>query len=223
MTTALAAEASTGLNGVTYPLLRTLAPPYRGLRVPARFGAVTLLGVALLAALGCANLTRACAHWPGASAAAVLVLAVVVAESAAIVPVRRLPSVAPPVYALLATLPPTVIVHAPLPLPDTLPGAEANYQYFAQYHRHALINGNSGFYPPAYVQLLERLRGFPDDLALAALRATEAEYLLVHEQYYPTREAFGRLVTSLEASHDFVPVATSSDDGGVVRVYKLLR
>ena len=223
VTTAFAAEASTGLNGVTYPVLRVLAPPYRGLRVPARFGAVTLLGVALLAALGCANLARVCGGWPGASLAAVLVLVAVGIESAAAVPARALPHDAPPVYALLAALPPTVIVHAPLPLPEMLPGAEANYQYFAQYHRHALVNGNSGFYPPAYLQLLERVRGFPDDRALAALRATGAVYLLVHEQYYPTREAFGRVMSSLEARRDVVPVATSRDDGGVVRVYRILR
>ena len=223
VTTAFAAEASTGLNGVTYPALRALAPPYRGLRVPARFGAVTLLGVALLAALGCANLARVCVDWPGASVAAVLVLVAVGVESAAAVPTRALPHDAPPVYALLATLPPTVIAHAPLPLPERLPGAEANYQYFAQYHRHALINGNSGFYPPAYVLLLERLRDFPDDRALTALRATGAEYLLVHEQYYPTSDAFGRVVALLEERRDLVPVATSRDDGGVVRVYRLLR
>ena len=223
VTTALATEASTGLNGVTYPVLRLLAPPYRGLRVPARFGAVTLLGVALLTALGCANLARACGNWPGARLAAVLVLVAVGIESAAAVPTRRLPHDAPPVYALLAALPPTVIVHAPLPLPEMLPGPEANYQYFSQYHRHALINGNSGFYPPAYLQLLERLRGLPDDHAMAALHETAAEYLLVHEQYYPTREDFGHVVAALEARRDVTPVATSRDDGGVVRVYRLVR
>ena len=223
VTTAFATEASTGLNGVTYPVLRLLAPPYRGLRVPARFGAVTLLGVALLAALGCANLARVCGTWSGASWAALLVLVVVGGESAAAVPTRALPHDAPPVYALLAALPPTVIVHAPLPLPEMLPGAEANYQYFAQYHHHALINGNSGFYPPAYLQLLERLRGLPGDHAMAALRETAAEYLLVHEQYYPTRNDFGRVVAVLEERRDVVPVATSRDDGGAVRVYRLLR
>lgn len=223
VTTAFAAEASTGLNGVTYPLLRALAPPYRGLRVPARFGAVTLFGVALLAALGCANLVRAVGHRRGATVAALLMLAVVVVESAALVPARRLPPAAPPVYALLATLPATVIVHLPLPLPELLPGPEANYQYFAQYHRHALINGNSGFYPPSYLAMLERMRRFPDDRAMQALRASAAELLLVHEQYYPTREAFGRVVALLEERRDVVPVATSRDDGGVVRVYRILR
>ncbi len=222
VTTAFAVEASTGLNGVIYPLLRRLAPPYRGLRVPARFGAVALMGVALLAALGCANLARACGRMPGAPAAAMIVLALIAMESAAAVPVRRLPRAAPPVYALLADLPPTVIVHTPLPLPEALPGAEADFQYFAQYHQHELINGNSGFYPPAYVDTLERARWFPDERALAALRAAGAEYLLVHEQFFPTREAFGHTVVELEGRKGVTPVATSSDDGGAVLVYRLV-
>ena len=54
----VSADASTGANGWTYRWLRRLLPPYRGLRVPARFGALTLLFVALLAAIGCANLAR---------------------------------------------------------------------------------------------------------------------------------------------------------------------
>ena len=221
VTTAFALEASTGLHGVTYPLLRRLAPPYRGLRVPARFGAVVLMGVALLSALGCANLARACGRIPGAALAAAFVLALVVAEGAAAVPVRALPRTAPPVYVLLASLPPTVIVHAPLPLPDALPGAEADFQYFAQYHRHQLLNGNSGFYPPNYLQLLERVRGFPDQHSMAALREAGAEYLLVHEQYFGRPEAFAAVVVELAARARVTPVATSSDDGGAVLVYRL--
>ena len=223
VTTAFAMEASTGLNGVTYPLLRRLAPPYRGLRVPARFGGVVLMGVALLAALGCANLAAAWGHLPGAWLVATLVLALVGVEYAAAVPVRLLPREAPPVYRLLATLPATVIVHTPLPLPEALPGAEADFQYFAQYHGHALVNGNSGFYPPAYYELIDAARGFPDDRALEALRATAAEYLLVHQQYFRTSQAFARAVIGLELRRDLVPVATSRDDGGVVRVYRVVR
>ncbi len=223
VTTIVAAEASTGLNGLTYPLLRRLAPPYRGLRVPARLGTVVLMGVALLAALGCAVLARAWRHLPGAALAAGLVLALVVAEGAAAVPVRALPRAAPPVYGLLASIPPTVIVHTPLPLPDELPGVEADYQYFAQYHQHELLNGNSGFYPPAYLQMLERSRNFPDDQALAALRAAGAEYLLVHEQYFLTSVEFSAAVAQLETHTDVTPVATSSDDRGIVRVYRFAR
>ena len=223
VTTVIAAEASTGLHGVTYPLLRRLAPPYRGLRVPARFGMVVLMGVALLAALGCAQLSRALGHLPGASLMAGALLALVGLEGAAVVSVRALPRRAPPVYAMLATLPPTVIAHAPMPLPNALPGPEADFQYFAQYHRHRLLNGNSGFYPPHYLELLDHVRGLPDDRAIEALRAAGAELLLVHEQYYPTRDAFGLVVAALESRKDLAVEGTWADDRGVVRVYRIIR
>ncbi len=219
--TVFAAEASMGLNGVVYPWLRRVAPPYRGLRVPARFGAVVLMGVALLAALGCANLARSLARWPAGRWAAAGLLALVCAEYAAVVPVRALPRAVPAVYTLLSGVPSTVIVHTPLPLPDALPGAEADFQYFAQHHRHKLLNGNSGFYPPAYMRLLHDVRRFPDDQALVALRRAGAQYLLVHEQHFASRDAFGRAVAQLEERRDVTPVATSRDDGGIVRVYRL--
>ena len=137
---------------------------------------------------------------------------------------RALPRLSPPVYHWLASLPPTVIVHAPLPQPDSLPGVDADFQFFAQYHRHRLLNGNSGFYPPDYVRMLERARDFPDDRrCLNALRVAGAEYLLVHAQHFPSPTAFAEVVLALESRTDVTPVMASDDDGGVVRVYRLER
>lgn len=223
VSTAFAMEASRGLNGITYPLLRQLAPPYRGLRVPARFNALFLMGVSLLAALGCAQLARAWGRGPMTTAMAAAVLVLIGVESAATVPARAMPHKAPPVYELLASLPPTVIVHLPLPPADELPGDEADYIYFAQYHRHRLLNGNSGFYPPAYLQMLERTDGFPDDQALQALRDMGAEYLLVHERYFLPGPAFAYAVAGLENNPLVTPVATSSDGVGNVRVYRFVK
>lgn len=219
--TAVAVDASRGINGWTYPPLRRMLPPYRGLRVPARFGAVVLLCVSLLAAIGCARLAEALSGWRLAPLAAGMLLLLLVAEVASVHAVRVLPRRAPPVYHWLATLPPAVIVHAPLPRPERLPGSEADYQYFAQYHRHRLLNGNSGFYPPAYLAMLERTRYFPDDRAITALRAAGAQYLLVHAQHFASPSAFAAAVLTLEARTDVSPVTTSMDEGGVVRVYRL--
>jgi hypothetical protein len=221
ITTVVAIDASRGIHGWTYPALRAMLSPYRGLRVPARFGGLVLTGVALLAAVGFATLARRAGGGSRATILASVVLAAVLVESVGDVPVRALPRSAPPVYAWLATLPPAVLAHAPLPRPEALPGAEADYQYFAQYHRHRLINGNSGFYPPAYLQMLERARAFPDDQALDEFRRLDVEYVLVHEQFYETRAAFARVVEALELRRDLDPVATSRDDGGVVRAYRL--
>lgn len=221
-TTAVAAEASRGSHGFVYPLLRVLAPPYRGLRVPARFGAVVLMGVALLAAVGVAALTRRLAGRVAATSVTAFVLLLIAGESASVVTVMRMPAAAPPVYTWLSTVPPTVVAHVPLPRPDALPGPEADFQYYAQYHKHRLVNGNSGFYPPGYLELLDRARSFPDDRAMAELRRLGVEYLLVHEQYYPSREAFGTVIEALDLRNDVTPAWTSTDDRALVRVYRLL-
>ncbi|MGE0814131.1 MAG: hypothetical protein AB7O93_12370 [Vicinamibacterales bacterium] len=220
VTTAVAVDASRGVDGWTYPWLRLLSP-YRGLRVPARFGMLALMGLALLAAVGTAQVLRVLSAPAAAAVVVVAILAGIVAESAAVVPVRRMPRSAPPVYAWLSTLPPTVIAHLPMPRAAALPGPEADYQYFAQYHRHALLNGYSGFYPPDYLRLIERASGFPDDRALEALRAAGAKYLLVHEAFYPSVEAFEAVVDELERRDDVTGVLTSADEGGTVRVYRL--
>jgi len=216
----VSADASMGVGGWTYPWLRRL-PPYRGLRVPARFGIVTLLCVALLAAIGAANLARHVGALAVAPWLAAAVLVAIGVEHASTHPVREMPRRAPPVYGWLATLPPAVIVHAPLPRLDALPGVEADYQYFAQYHRHRLLNGNSGFYPPNYAQLLERAARFPDARSLDAMRAAGAAYLLVHAQYFPTPAAFAAVIDALETRDGVTPVTVSADEGGVVRVYRL--
>jgi len=223
VTTAVSVEASRGVQGWIYPVLRRFASPYRGLRVPARFAMVALTGLALLSAIGGARLMRACADRRGATAVAAAVVALVVGESATALPVRRLPSTPPPIYTLLGTMPPSVIVHLPLPRADALPGDEPNFQYFAEHHQHRLVNGYSGFYPPRYLQLLDRTRQFPDDRSLDAIRDIGADYILVHEQYYPTGAAFAAVIAGLEGRRDVDPVVTSTDDGGTVWVYRVRR
>ncbi len=221
--TLVAVDGSIGKFGWSYQALRRLVPPYRGLRVPARFAAVVLLGVALLAAIGCANLARHLGRASLAPVAAGALLLLLGAEYASVHPVRAMPRRAPPLYHWLSLLPPTVIVHAPLPRPGALPGAEADYQYFAQYHRHRLLNGNSGFYPPGYLLMLERAKDFPDERSLRAMRANGAEFLIVHGQHFGSPDEYGAAVLALELRTDLTPITTSDDGGGVVRIYRLER
>jgi hypothetical protein len=219
------ADASRGSSGVVYPVFRRLLPPYQGLRVPPRFGMLVLTGLALLAAIGCGTMARTLGVRRGAGVLASLILTLMVVESAAVITVRAMPHKAPPIYRFLGTLPPTVIAHAPLPNPSRLPGFDADFIYFAQYHRHRIINGNSGFFPPSYVTLLERAWNLPSDQAIGALRDAGVEYLLVHERYFSTPAALGATVFQLERRDDLQPVGTYADEPGHgnVRVYRLRR
>lgn len=213
-------DASRGLRGFVYPILYRVASPFRGLRVPARFAALVLAFVAALAAIGVARIERrfgASRRWPllaGAIVAALLV------ECATANQTRPLPSRAPSLYAWLGSQAPGVIAHFPMPRPDALPGHEADYQYFAQYHRHELVNGNSGYYPRSYLQLLERVRRFPDARSLNALRAAGVSIVIVHAQHYAPDD-YGRVTVGLETRPDVEWVGTFLDESGAARVYRL--
>jgi hypothetical protein len=223
--TVVGADASRGSSGLIYPLLRRVLPPYRGLRVPSRFGMLVLTAWALLAAIGSDTLARTIGKRPRAAALAGVVLALMIVESAAVVDVRRLPATAPPIYSYLAALPPTVLAHAPWPAVSSLPGFEADFIYFAQYHRHRIVNGNSGFYPPSYLEFLERAWNPSSDQTMDALRTKGVEYLLVHERYFPSPAVLGATVFRLEQRRDLQPVGTYADEAGRgdVRMYRLTR
>ena len=224
VTAVVAADASRGTGGVVYPMFRRLLPPYQGLRVPARFGMVVLTMLSLLAAVGWSAMSAVFRHRPRARLLAALVLLLMTIEAAGNVSVRAMPHQAPPIYRFLATLPPTVIAHAPLPRANRLPGFDADFSYFGQYHRHAFVNGNSGFYPPSYVRLLDASRDLASDPAMEALRGAGVEFLLLHERYFDNEAQRGALTYRLETRQDLEPVGQFADenDRGNVRVYRLL-
>lgn len=217
----LAYDASRGLGGWTYPWLATL-PPYAGLRVPARLAVFVLLGVAMLAATTVARMTARIGTDARARMLVAVLLAAVITEQASQQTVLTLPSEAPPLYAWLSQLQPTVLAHLPMPDPGRLPGADVSFQYFAQYHRHRLLNGYSGYYPPSYLRLLETMRAFPDPAALAALRDAGAALLLVHRQHYAP-EAYAAVTSWLDARPEVVPMTSVRDEADEVRVYRVRR
>ena len=113
---------------------------------------LTLTALGLLAAIGCGTLARTLGSRRWAGVLGTLVLVLMGLGYVARIPIRRLPRTAPPIYTYLASLPPTVLAHAPLPRAEGLPSFDADFVYFAQYHRHKVVNGNSGFSPPTYLR-----------------------------------------------------------------------
>lgn len=224
VTALIAADASRGTDGLAYPLFRTLLPPYKGLRVPARFGMVVLTMVALLTAIGWSTMSRAFAGRPRAPILGAVIVALLVVETAASVPVRRMPSSAPPVYQFLATLPAGVVAHLPLPNPSRLPGFDADFIYFGQYHRLHMVNGNSGFYPPDYMRVLEASRDIASDATMDALRSVDVRYVVVHDRYFDTEALRGAQIYRLEQRTDLQPLGEFADEAGRgnARVYRLL-
>ena len=93
--------------------------------------------------------------------------------------------------------------------------------YFATVHHQRLVNGGSGFYPPWYNALAERMKSFPNDAAVAALRDHGAEYLVVHEAFYDAA-AYERVIAGIEARTDLASVATAKWNGKNVKLFRFV-
>jgi hypothetical protein len=181
----VAFDASLGVHGWSFHLLR-LIPPLEGLRAPARFGALVLLSLSVLAACGAARLVEGRRRATRYGIIALLVAACAAEYWSAPLPVRR-PALQPPaVYVWLAGRPAdTVVLELPVPTSDSLWGFETTHQYHSVFHWRRTINGYSGFAPQDYIRTLHALRTFPDDESVARLRRLSVDYVLLH------REALG--------------------------------
>ncbi len=248
--TLFAVDASRGLDGYVYPVLHRYVSPYGGLRVPARFAAIVLACVSALAAIGMARIERAISseappqtaqkdsrlRFAGGSiflprsagrrprmavAVTAIVIIALLCEYRTTHPTRQLPKSAPALYAWLGQQPSTVIAHLPMPASNGLPGPEADFEYFAQYHRHKLVNGNSGYYPPSYLLLLDRVSLFPDERAMRALRGEGVTLVMLHAQHY-SRGVYEEKVLATQDVPGTEDLGEFFDERGRVRVFRIL-
>lgn len=180
--------ASLGTNAPFFPAIRGASELVTMLRVPARFGAVVLCALAVLAAMGAASLFSSIgsSHLRRAIALA-LGAAMLVEYSTAV----RLEAVEPPgtVYRWLATQPRGPVAELPMPLIDKLPGRDAEREYYSSVHWQPLLNGYSGYYPISHNALLFYISVFPGGHWIDILLGRGARYIVVHERDMPAARA----------------------------------
>ena len=212
-------ELSLGTNGYLHPLLYEHVSVMRGLRAPARASVFVLMFLGILAARGTAVLSSAVAR-PAAAALPALACAVVLLEyrvgPLALVPY---PNDAPPLYRVLARLPPGIVIEFPTPKPGTPPYHDPRFTYLSTFHWKPLLNGYSGFYPPSYLRRLVRLADFPDEASVASLRRENVTYVIVHEDGYRAGEYAQVLEHLLRLG--LTPVAEGPDGWGAGTLMKL--
>jgi hypothetical protein len=183
-------ELSFGVNSLVYTRLVDHLAILQGLRAPARLAIVVLAAIAVLAGFGMRALRgRIPARYAGLSRAAIpLVVALLVLDYVPTgIPLHEVAPDPPPsrsVYAAIRSLGPGAVVDLPTPRTNSLPGYDTWYAYWSRLHWHPLVNGYSGFYPPAYMQTLSALTGFPDDRSLARLDSLGVRYVVVHRAHY---------------------------------------
>lgn len=212
-----------GMNGFLFPLLRDVAFPYRGLRVPARAAMLAQLAIGLLAAIALTRLL------PRSRAGAALLVGIVcggVVLDALHVPLKLTrPSAEPIALSRWLTLTPRkVVLELPLAEAKDFYLADGDFMYAAAVagRWNPTLNGYSGFYPRTYVRLLEVMERFPDDASMDYLRWREVDMLVIHQAMF-TPDKYGAMTTALIARNDVLPAVRLGPPGDEVIVFEIPR
>jgi hypothetical protein len=211
-------DLSLGTNGLLYSRLLEALPPLASLRAPARFGALVILSLSILSAIGAARLL-ARSRFPQ-RLGCVLAGLMLIEYWAAPLATRREPLRPPAVYAWLAEQPRSTVVELPLPVPEALWEQETEYQLMSIYHWQRLANGYSGNAPRAYVEFLNEMRAFPDDTSLRALNARGVRWIVIHEGLFDHR-AFTSLMEHVVRSQALRSLGTYADQWGQATILEI--
>jgi hypothetical protein len=211
--------------GAVYRWMFMHVPGFNGLRVPARFSSVVLLGIAVLASAGFASLT---ARWPAnARLAGVMVALVVVLleGTGGAMPLAFLKPHGRPdraAYIWIRDAGAGAVLELPAGELDT--GLISyRYEYQTLVHRHPIVNGASG-----YNSALQSFLGSaaspivePDhfDDALRMLRAVGIRTVVVHPKAFADPST-GALIVDLFGGHRGDQVTAEANFPGMV-VYRL--
>jgi len=187
---------SFGMNAPAFRWLHGASSLVAMLRVPARFGAIVLCALSVLAAFGTAALLSSIRS-PRARhlTLAAVCAAMLVEYSTALTlqPVRPTPT---DTYRWLARQPRGAVAELPVPRLDRLPGNDPLRQYSSHWHWQPLLNGYSGYYPRSYEVLLYALSVFPRGAWIDHFLNRGARFIVLHEREMPAAtlaEALRRL------------------------------
>jgi len=221
---AVALDISFGHRGLLFNVLREYEPFYRGLRVPARVAVLVLLSVAVLAGVGASRVARWCERtrprWR-TTVVACLVGLVVAEYLVAPLSLVAVPITRGEVYRWLRQQPVGVVAELPMPMPGRPQLQDGVFEYLSTFHWRPLLNGYSGNTPASYDFLLKKVKDFPAEDALTALRTAGAQYLLVHERLYGG-ERYASVTRSLDRRGDLEGYGPFDEDGFAVRAYRVL-
>ena len=180
---AFAIDLSFGPRGLTFEWLRDHVDVFRGLRAPARAGALSLLFLSVLTGYGAAAVERRLRP-RYARLVAALPLLMVIEYAGTPLSLTPVPVQADSARAWLAQRPATVVAELPLPTRRTIPGHDPEFAYLSTFHWHHLVNGYSGNVPPTYEALLAAAESAPFGVPVEHLRGLGVRYVVLNERYF---------------------------------------
>lgn len=210
----LAIWASLGPRAGLYVWLADVIPFMSFLRAPARFGVLTLAGLAVVSGVALATWL---AQRRRAAVLAVAVMVLAAAELHVRWPLRPIPPL-PAAYQMLAQLPKagTLVLHFPYRSGEWFPHAE--YMFWSSWHWQPMVNGYSDYIPQDVLDLAVPVNGFPDPASMAILRARDVRYVVIDWRTY-NEAAQAVMHNRLPPYREFVRPLLEADD---VSLYEIV-
>lgn len=214
----VAVDGSFGLNGLVYPYLYRWLAPFRGLRSPARFGAIVGLTLAIFSGFGAHRLLRRCRSTGLAQLVFALLVAGVLIDAwpaVNVIPAWREP---PRIYEAIRGKPGVVLAEFPIRADA---GFNAAYMYFSLWHWLPMVNGYSGFIPESYTSIPD-LQDFPLGRSVAALRNRGVTHVTVNcGLRYVGSEDCETIIARIRRTPGMRLVADTLWEGARVELYEL--
>jgi hypothetical protein len=158
------------------------------IRAPARFAAVAILGLAVLAGAGWARLgTRLPRRVAARGGMLVSIAAAAELYMGPLALFNPLGGGVPPVYDFLRQSPrPIVLLELPMPADEKRERTQhVLYQLYSLYHEKRLVNGIGAMVPPLTREMRQLVQAFPDDASIEALQNLGVGFVFVHSRHYP--------------------------------------
>lgn len=223
LTTGAAVVFSLGVNTPVYQWLFDRIHMLQGLRSTSRFAILAGCGLAMLAALGAQFLGERVRSRPRLKRALVPLLLLLMVIDCAMKPITlagaELASDAP-VYRVIRSAGPGVVIELPVPSLDQLPGWDPYYALWSIHHWHPLVNGYSGYYPQDYVRTMQRMTSFPDAASIARMRAHHVRYIVVHRDFLQP-DRYADLMFRMAAHSEFRSWGSYRDPMGSATLFVL--
>jgi len=208
---ALAFDWSLGRNGLLYDDLYRWVIPYRGLRVPARFGAFVQVALVVLAAFGYRRIMAAASRVRVGTPVFVLLAAAGLLDLRMDVRVNDYWKSPPGIYT--AVTPSMALAEFPW---DNAP----DYMYFSTWHGAQLLNGYSGSFPDSFIRLQNELATFPSPASIDAIRAAGATHVTFNCALERRPGPCARTIDILDANPLLEMVKADRWENSEVRLYR---
>jgi hypothetical protein len=173
-------------------------PGFKGIRVPSRYAVFVIFATVVLAGYGIKIMSaslkkRKTRIWVGI----VLVLFLNLEYLSLPKRMRFVPTGndIPPAYQWLREKPRgTSIIELPFGHPIA---KDAVYNYFSIFHQKRMVNGHSGFIPPAIIYIRKIFMAFPSWASLDILKTLGVDYVVLHKKMWKEPKA-KRILQSIE-------------------------